>query len=200
MLITSTYTAAEVQQLSTTGPTFTITGMRFWVESEPIYQPLPDYAIGLKNTTGSTADDNSGALNGTFTVVKNQSSETFTAGTFKEIIFDTPFVYTGGNLAVAWAWGQVQPDYEDGGLMPMAFDGVGTIYASESDDPGTYLVTDAADFDAGADYGRPVFVFQLDDNATQPGTQRLPYGDPGYETYCETTAPEGPWGGEEPPA
>jgi hypothetical protein len=198
LLITSTYTAAEVQQLSTTGPSFTITGMRFWVESEPILQPLPDYAIGLKNTTGAISEDNSGALNGTFTVVLNQSSQTFTAGTFKEFIFDTPFVYTGGNLTVAWAWGQVQPNYDDGGLMPMAFDNVGSIFADQSDDPGAFLVTDPAAFNAGVTYGRPVFMLQLDDNATQPVPQRLPYGDPGYITYCETTAPEGPWGSEPP--
>ncbi|MFZ9326842.1 MAG: hypothetical protein ACO24H_05215 [Polynucleobacter sp.] len=146
-LVSSTYTAAEVSTACGSNSTATIYGIQFYVTTAPQYQPLPDYAIGLKNTTGGTLDNNTGSNNGTFTTVKAAGDQSFTSGTNKTIMFDTPFEWTGGNLAFVWCWGQCPTDYSLTGRMPINMVNELSltdprIYFLETDDAGSYTVTD----------------------------------------------------------
>lgn len=130
------YTAAELQaafgQVSTT-----IRGLRLSVVQQPTYQPYPNYAIGMKNGTFVGNPGSTG-----YTVVKSQSSESFTTGTIKTFTFDTPFAWTGGDLAIVAAWGQSPTNYSASGIQPM---GAGTSYYSWTDSAGVYVInTDSA--------------------------------------------------------
>ena len=111
-----------------------IYGLRFFVTQQPLYQPLPNYAIGMKNVAVGTG--NPGHTG--YTVVKNPSSETFTTGSTKSFdLFDQSFDWDGGDLAIMFAWGQVQDTYHASGLSPT---GAGTMWYSWDDDPGTYTI------------------------------------------------------------
>lgn len=125
------YTSSEVQ--AATGATLgEIKGLSFDVSSEPLNQPLPDYAIGIKEGTFSPTAY-AGGLG--YTLVNGPASETFTVGTKKEFIFDTPFVWSGGGLAFNIAWGYV-PD-NGSGTNPT---GNGSIFSERTDSTGTFVI------------------------------------------------------------
>jgi uncharacterized delta-60 repeat protein len=136
-----TYSSAEIQAaLSRTS--FTITGISFTVTTQPLYQPLPNYSIGMKLTQNSITTNNSGTTGGTFTVVKQPGNESFTSNTTKTFTFTTPFAWTSGNnLVISFAWGQVQPTWNASGQNPI---GDGTSFFSWTDNAGFYTVNDAA--------------------------------------------------------
>lgn len=115
-----------------------VLGLRINVTNEPVYEPLPNYAIGLKNTLGGR-DANPGATG--FTVVYGPVNQSFSLGV-NEFIFDTPFSWDGSNLAVAWAWGQVSPTYDQSGIVDIV--NSGTSFGSRTDGTGTYTVNDSA--------------------------------------------------------
>jgi hypothetical protein len=137
----ATYSAAEVSAALGGLTSGTISAMRFSVTGQPANQPLPSYAIGMKNTTNSPTTNNSGSAGGTFTTVKTQASESFTTGAVKTFNFTTPFAWNGQNLAISWAWGQCPTGYSSTGENPI---GAGTSYHAYSDETGTYLVTESA--------------------------------------------------------
>ena len=130
----SVYTAAEIQ--AATGKTSgDISGLRLFVQSSPLYQPLPNYAIGIKEGSFTSATTNPG--NTGYTVVKNPSSESFSAGSTKEFTFNTPFTWNGGDLAIVWAWGQSPTGYSQSGTVTV---GSGTFFGRRSDAAGTYVI------------------------------------------------------------
>jgi hypothetical protein len=137
----ATYSSAEVSAAFGGMTSGTISKMRFSVTGQPANQPLPSYAIGMKNTTNSPTTNNSGSAGGTFTTVKAQASESFTTGAVKTFDFTTPFAWNGQNLAISWAWGQCPTGYSSTGENPI---GAGTSYHAYSDETGIYLVTDTA--------------------------------------------------------
>jgi hypothetical protein len=148
-LLIWTYTAAELQ--AATGRTSaTISGLRFSVTQQPTYQPYPNYAIGLKNVGGSvTSTTNPGSTG--FTIVKAQASESFTTGVVKEFTL-SPFTWTGSNLSIAVAWGQVPTNFSGTGTSPR---GAGTLYIGRLDTAGTFVInTDTTS--TTAVNGRPV--------------------------------------------
>lgn len=126
------YTASELQNAlgKSSG---TIDGLRFLVEEQPANQPLPDYAIGMKNGSfGSSSPGNTG-----YTVVKNPSPESFVTGENKVFQpFDTSFVWTGGDIDIIFAWDQCPSNYNASGISPIA----GTMWYSWSDATGSYTI------------------------------------------------------------
>lgn len=125
------YSAAELQ--SATGKTSgTIKGLRFYVIGQPAYQPLPEYAIGMKNGSfGTSAPGNTG-----YTVVKSPSSESFTTSTTKEFVL-TDFSWTGQDLAIIFAWGQCPTGYSASGIVGT---GAGSMWYTWQDGPGSYVI------------------------------------------------------------
>lgn len=142
------YTAAELSAAFGGATSATITGLRFYVVGQPTNQPLPNYAIGMKN--GTFGVSNPGATG--YTIVKNSSSESFTTSTNKQWYpLDTSFVWTGGDLAIAVAWGQCPINYAQSGQN---YIGSGTLYYNWTDSSGTWLINnDSAPQSAS---GRPV--------------------------------------------
>ena len=135
-----TYSSAEIQAAFGGKTSATITGLRFSVTNQPLYQPLPTYAIGMKLTTNTITSNNSSTSGGTFTLVKGQASESFSAGTVKEFVL-SPFNWNSGqNLVVSFAWGQCPTNYNGSGTVPT---GTGTSWYSQTDSAGTYLITDS---------------------------------------------------------
>jgi hypothetical protein len=125
------YTAAE---LSTKfgKSSATITKMRFSVTQQPGAQPFPAYAVGMKNGTFTSVPTNTG-----FTIVKSAASETFTTGTYKEFTFTTPFDWTGGDLAIICAWGQIST-YSQSGTQPTS--NIRSSAILRTDSVGTYTI------------------------------------------------------------
>jgi hypothetical protein len=116
--------------------TAVISNMRFLVNQQPLYQPLPSYAIGLKN--GSFSITTSPGHTG-YTIVKPASSESFTSNqvkTFDE--FPTSFEWTGGDLAIAVAWGQCPTTYNQSGTNGIT--NTGTLWWARSDSSGAYTI------------------------------------------------------------
>lgn len=113
-----------------------IHGLRFSVNQEPAsgYQPLPSYAVGMKE--GSVGFNNDPGHTG-YTVVSSQQSQSFTSGQWKEIMFDAPFSWGGDDLAFAFAWGQCPAGYDASGQMQA---GAGTLYHSRSDNAGAFVI------------------------------------------------------------
>lgn len=130
----SVYTAAEIQ--AATGKTSgDISGLRLFVGSSPLYQPLPSYAIGIKEGSLTSTTTNPGQTG--YTVVKNPSSESFSANSTKEFTFDTPFTWNGGDLAIIWAFGQSPTNWNASGTVTI---GLGTFFATRSDNIGAYEI------------------------------------------------------------
>lgn len=153
-IVSSTYTAAEMSYACGGLSSATIYGMSFYVREQPQYQPLPSYGIGAKNTIGTTIENNTGSG---MVLVKNPSSESFTTFSFKEMMFDTPIVWTGGNFVFVWAWGQCPTDYSLTGKTSYnnpsgtnwSDPTVGRIWFEQSDDPGAYSATAAINYSTG---------------------------------------------------
>lgn len=125
------YSAGEIQAASGAGQG-TISGLRFFVNQKPLYD-IPDYAIGMKN--GSFGTSSPGGTG--YTIVRSPALETFTTGANKEFIFNQNFVWTGGDLAIIVAWGQVQPTWNSSGQSPI---GSGTMWYNWTDSAGSYVI------------------------------------------------------------
>lgn len=125
------YTSAELTAISKLS-SGTISGIRFSVTQQPTNQPLPNYAIGLKNGTFGTNDPG----NTGYTVVKSASSESFTTGTVKTFT-TTDFAWTGNDIAIVFAWGQCPTNYSSTGTSPI---GSGNAWYSGVDTAGTYVI------------------------------------------------------------
>jgi hypothetical protein len=127
------YTSAELQSAFGRSSA-SISGLRFFVTQQPLYQPFPNYAIGMKNGSfGSSSPGNTG-----YTIVKSSSSESFTTNATKT--FDpltTPFNWTGGDLAIIFAWGQSPTNYDQSGQSGV---GSGTMWYALSDASGAYVI------------------------------------------------------------
>lgn len=123
-----------------------ILGMRWYVVGQPLYQPLPTYEIGFKNWSGISSNPCSTTSSG-WTVVKPSSSESFTAGQYKEFTFATPFAWSGGDLAISVAWGQCPTRYNSSGTMYVTTNSTsssGYCWYVWQDGAGTYYITDSA--------------------------------------------------------
>jgi hypothetical protein len=125
------YTAAELTAKFGKSSA-TITKMRFSVTQQPGAQPFPAYAVGMKNGTFTSVPTNTG-----FTIVKSAASETFTTGTYKEFTFTTPFNWTGGDLAIICAWGQIST-YSQSGTQPTS--NIRSSAILRTDSAGTYTI------------------------------------------------------------
>lgn len=146
-IIAWSYTAAELQA-AFNATSKSISGLRFFVTTQPTYQPYPQYAIGMKN--GTFSGNNPG--NTGYTVVKLPSDESFTTSTDKVFQpFDTPFLWSGDDLAIVVAWGQSPTNYSSTGTNPI---GAGNIYYSRTDSAGTYVIN--TDTIGSTVAGRPV--------------------------------------------
>lgn len=134
-------------------PSAVFTRIGFDVVEQPINQPLPNYAIGLKNLTTSFTSYSDPGLTG-YTIVQSPGSQSFTAGTFKD--FDTAnFTWTGGSLAIMFAWSQCPTGYSQTGKTYKATGG--TTYRYWTDSAGTYSINTAApDGTSGTHSYRPV--------------------------------------------
>jgi hypothetical protein len=128
------YTSAELQAAFGKSST-TISGLRFFVNQQPLNQPLPNYAIGMKNGSFGTASPG-----GTeYTVVKSPSSESFVTNTTKTFEpFNTSFNWTGGDLAIIFAWGQNPVDWNASGTSGV--NSSGTMWFTRTDASGTYVI------------------------------------------------------------
>ncbi len=127
------YTASEMQAAFGKSSA-TISGLRFFVNQQPLYQPLPNYAIGMKN--GSFSGGSPGHTG--YTVVKNPSNESFTTNQNKVFDpFNTSFEWTGGDLAIIFAWGQSPTSWNASGQSGL---GAGTMYYTWTDAAGTYVI------------------------------------------------------------
>ena len=134
-VVKAIYTADEIGAGLTSG---LIYGLRFNSVQEPQNQPLPNYTVGL----ASTSLENNQNPGNNFTVVYGPNDENFSSNTVKEFIFETPFAWSGPNLGVAWAWGQVQPTYNRSGTVDI--NNSGRQFYSRSDSSGTYTVNSTA--------------------------------------------------------
>lgn len=134
--ITCSYTQAEMLAAVGTS-TATIIGVAFDIVEQPAYQPLPDYAVGMKNGVfyGGPPGDTGN------TVVKNPSSQSFTTGAEKQILFDTPFNWTGNDLGLLFAWGQSPTSFS---LTGLTYYGSGSSYNDQSDVGGTFVINSSA--------------------------------------------------------
>ena len=140
-LIVATYTSAEIAAACSSASSATFSKLRFYVAQAPgsSYQPLPNYAIGMKLTSLGQSSNATGTNGGSFTTVKSQHSASFSTGSYKEFTFNTNFSWTSGNnIAIAWAWGQCPTGYNSAGRN---YVGSGTIYYARSDSSGTYSIT-----------------------------------------------------------
>ena len=146
-IIVAVYTAGELTAAFGKSSA-SLSGMRFYVYNQPLNQPLPDYAIGIKEGTFSTTANpgNTG-----YTVVKNQAAESFTSGTIKEFQFDQTFNWSGNDIAIVCAWGQCPIGYNTSGIHPI---GAGNTYYTHTDAAGTYVIN--TDSILSTSTGRPV--------------------------------------------
>ena len=142
------YTAAEME--AAIGSTSaTISGIRFYCTNQPLYQPLPNYVIGMKNGTFSGNPGDSG-----FFEVKSASSESFTTNSYKEFTLTSSFDWTGGDLALAFAWGQCPTNYNQSGTN---YIGSGTTYYTRTDSTGAFTLNGNRNLESTS--GRPVLQF-----------------------------------------
>jgi len=146
-----TYTSAELSAAFGKNSA-TITGLRFFVVGQPLYQPLGSYAIGMK-LVSTDAVTNPGSTG--YTIVKTASGESFTSNTNK--VFDpltTSFTWTSGNnLAIAFAWAQSPTTWNASGQCYV--NSSGSLFYTWTDNAGTYVInTDSITTTAGG--SRPV--------------------------------------------
>lgn len=131
-----TYTSAELQAAFGKSSA-TITGLRFFVVGQPLYQPLNAYAIGMKLVLTDTLT-NPGSAG--YTIVKTASSESFTSNTNK--VFDpltTSFTWTSGNnLAIAFAWAQSPTNWNASGQCYV--NSGGALFYTWTDSVGQYTI------------------------------------------------------------
>ena len=150
-ILSFTYTSAELSTAFGKNSA-TIRGLRFYVVTNPIYQPLGSYAIGMKLV--STDPVTNPGYNG-YTIVKNQSSESFTGSSNK--VFQpltTSFTWTSGNnLAITFAWAQSPTSWSSNGTCYI--NNGGYIFYSWVDSAGVYTINSDTPASAVAN-SRPV--------------------------------------------
>ena len=120
-IIVATYSGAEMSLACGGASSASIEGMKIFIEEAPstASQPFLGYKIGAKNTTNNVIDDNSGDYGGTFTQVYGPVNETFTTeGVYKDFVFTTPILWTGGNFVFSWVWCYTWP-YSETGKSPL---------------------------------------------------------------------------------
>lgn len=123
-------------------PKAKIIGMQYLVGSQPTYQPLPTYTIGMKLHNQNYQSNISGDLvGGPMTLVKASSSESFVSNQVKVFTFTTPFEWVSGKaLGITCAWGQSPNNYSYTGTHRVS--GVGASpsgsWYDQTDDAGTY--------------------------------------------------------------
>lgn len=131
-IIAFTYSAAEIT--AATGKTSgTIQQLRFYVSGVPTNQPYPNWAIGLKNHSNGTSNDpgNTG-----YAIVWGPESTSFYSG---YNTFDIAnFSWSGGNLGITFAWGQVPVNWTSTGQSYV--NNTGNTYLSQTDAAGTYTI------------------------------------------------------------
>jgi hypothetical protein len=153
-IVMFSYSVEEMQALLGTS-NVTIYGLRYFVNSAPTNQPYPNYAVGMKNgSLGISTNPGSGGYN----IVSLPKSESFTASSYKEIIFDNPFVWVAsGGLSIAVAWGQSPTNYSSTGTSRVSG---GTIFYNRTDAGGAYSInTDTAGQVLAGN--RPVVEFKI---------------------------------------
>lgn len=134
----SIYEASAIQAAGWDTPK-TITSISINVTNVPTNQPLPDYSIGMINTSVA---DNSVDITSGYTTVFTPKSVTITLGVY-EYVFDTPFLWNGvSNIGISWAWGQCPIGYTESGAVRV-LSTRGSRY-SWTDTAGTFLTTDVA--------------------------------------------------------
>lgn len=152
-IISWVYSSAEIAAAFPGRLSVVISGLRFTVSDQPVNQPLPQYAIGMK-LTSATISQNPDTSPGSYTIVKPASNETFATGFVKEWpVFPTTFTWTfGNNLAITCAWGQCPTGFDGSGRQP--YTSTGTRWFDRRDDTGDYVINvDSATTSSG---GRPV--------------------------------------------
>lgn len=133
------FTASELQAAGWWSGPVTIRRLSFYVTNQPTYQPYPNYAIGMINTTLAVGSDFTTGI----TTVKNQASTSFTANQENILTFDTEFTWNGfQNLGISFAWGQSPTNWSQTGVVRS--NSSGSSRFSLTDSAGTYLVSDAA--------------------------------------------------------
>lgn len=150
-IIGFTYTSAELQAAFGKNSA-TITGLRYYVVGQPLYQPLDSYAIGMKLVANDPVN-NPGSSG--YTIVKTASTESFTSSTNK--VFDpltTSFTWTSGNnLAIVFAWAQSPTNWNASGQCYV--NSGGTLFYTWTDSAGTYVINTQS-MDQSASGARPV--------------------------------------------
>lgn len=141
------YSAAEIT--AATGLTSgVIRQIRFFVTQVPLYQPLPAWSIGLKNSTTGISDN---PVSTGFTVVLAPQSTTFVDGYNTYTIND--FTWTGNSLVFNFAWGQVSPSWNASGTSYI--NSTGATYYKQTDTEGTYAIDDNLVYGNDFTTGRP---------------------------------------------
>ena len=137
------YSGANLITVVGGGTSGTITGVRWYVISQPLYQPLPNYNIAIKNQTGFANPGGSGYEQET-----GLASRTFTTGAYADFTFSSPFAWTGGEIAMSFSWGQCPTNYSASGngarVVTASSGGVGVGWNTWTDSAGTYFKTDSA--------------------------------------------------------
>jgi len=136
-----------------------IRGLRWYITGSPLYQPLPSYAIGMKNLSSGFGVSNNPGNTG-YTIVKSASNESFTASSYKEFYWtSTPFNWTGGDLAIVVAWGQCPTNWNGSGQNVIA-NTSGSLFFAVTDSAGAFTInTDS--FPNTATSNRPSTQFYI---------------------------------------
>lgn len=150
-IIAFTYSAAEITA-ATGKSSGTIQQLRFYVSGVPNYQPYPNWAIGLKNHSNGISNDpgNTG-----YAIVWGPESTNFYSGynTFDIANFN----WSGNNLGITFAWGQVPTNYSSSGQNYI--NNTGLTYHNLTDGAGTYTIN--SDGYSGNTSGRPAIEIYI---------------------------------------
>jgi len=138
------YSSLEIHSALLYASRAIITGMRFMVRQQPLNQPYPDYAIGIKLHTLAVETNISGnVIGGEWSMVKSPSSESFTTNEAKIFNFTQPITWViGNNIGLVCAWGQCPVNYSDTGTMDI---GDGRCYFTSTDESGLFTIYDLVD-------------------------------------------------------
>jgi len=145
------YTSAECSDAGLSNGT-TILTVKLFVLNQPTHQPYPDYTVGIQNTASDVGSD----LTANWTTIYGPSSTSFVVDTFFTVTLATPFVYTGNNLALGFAWGQSPTTWSQTGLVRS--NSSGSARFTRTDNAGTYTLTDSA---GATQSGRPVIYLTI---------------------------------------
>mgnify|MGYP001402174742 CR=1 FL=1 len=171
-----------------------ITGIRFYISDAVTssFSPYPNYQIAMKNSSDPIST-NPGTTG--WTVVRTAADLVSTITGYKYISFDTNFQYTGNNLSISFAWGQIPTGFRENGktyvLSNSESSNKAKLFYDRTDDSGTYtFADDAPTLDNGANPIIPVIDFFTDaypiTRLISTSTQSHPYSRGGIiNTYQE---------------